>query len=454
MTDIGRRRQSEIFIAGLGGRGRRTPASPEGLEAAARGSISRNGWAYLRGGAGLERTMASNRAAFDRRRIVQRMLRDVSERDLSVELYGRRLPLPLLLAPIGVLDLAHENGDCAAARAAAAQGVPFIASSQSSRPLEEIAQASGRGPRWFQLYWSSKNELTESLVHRAEAAGYEAIVLTLDTTRLGWRPRDLDRAYLPFLRGRGIANYVTDPVFRSLPEVESKPEARPRVGLRLAAALLETVRFWPEGRRRALGREAREAVRRFVAIYSRPDLTWDDLPFLRDRTRLPILLKGIVHPDDAHLAVEAGMDGVIVSNHGGRQVDGAIAALDALPAVAQAVGGRVPVLFDSGVRTGADVMKAICLGARAVLIGRPYAYGLAVAGEAGAREVIADLAADLDLTLGLSGRRSLAELDASLLAPAAGSLDADAPTTETADDVCHSPRDPPRRYAPFRRGGL
>jgi lactate 2-monooxygenase len=361
--------------------------------------------------------MAANRAAFDRYRIVQRALRDVSNRDLSVELFGRRLPLPLLLAPIGVLEMAHRQADLAAARAAAAEGIPFVASSQASRPLEAIAEACGDGCRWFQLYWSSRNELTESFVRRAEKAGYEAIVITLDTTELGWRPRDLDRGYLPFLRGRGIANYVSDPVFHSLPVEDGELNSRPQPGLGALWSVLELLRSWPEGPLNALASgEALRAVRRFIAIYSRPDLTWDDLPFLRERTRLPILLKGILHPDDARRAVDAGVDGVIVSNHGGRQVDGAVAALDSLPGVADAIGGRIPVLFDSGVRSGADVVKALCLGARAVLVGRPYVYGLALAGEEGVRDVIGDLAADLDLTLGLSGHRRLADLDRSALA--------------------------------------
>ncbi|MCO6419554.1 alpha-hydroxy-acid oxidizing protein [Siccirubricoccus sp. KC 17139] len=417
MPSIGRRHQASIFLSGLAGRRRRVPVAPDALERAALARMGGDAAAYVAGGAGMERTMAANRAAFDRYRLVQRPLRDVSGRDLSAELFGRRLPLPLLLAPIGVLEMAHRQADLAAARAAAAEGIPFIASSQASHPLEAIAGACGAGPRWFQLYWSSRNELVESFLSRAERAGYEAIVVTLDTTELGWRPRDLDRGYLPFLRGRGIANYLSDPVFHRLPAEGGAPGEHPRPGLGLLRSAAELLRAWPGNPLRALASgEALRAVRRFIAIYSRPDLTWDDLPFLRDRTRLPILLKGILHPEDARRAVEAGMDGVIVSNHGGRQVDGAVAALDALPGVADAVGGRVPVLFDSGVRSGADALKALCLGARAVLVGRPYVYGLALAGEAGVRDVIRDLAADLDLTLGLAGHRSLGELDRSALA--------------------------------------
>ena len=409
---IGRKRQEAIYLAGFAGRPQPVPVSPDRLEAAALRKLGRNAAAYFAGSAGLERTAAANRAAFDRCRIVQRVMRDVSTRNLTVELFGRTLPLPILLGPIGVLEMAHREADLPAARAASAAGIPFVTSSQASRPMERIAEAVGDGPRWFQLYWSSRNELTASFVERAERAGYEAIVVTLDTTLLGWRTRDLDRGYLPFLRGRGIANYTSDPVFARLPVDGGAMPSPPWPGLGALRSAVELLRSFPGGPGRALSAgEALAAVRRFLAIYSRPDLTWDDLPFLREHTRLPILLKGIVHPDDAARAVQAGMDGVIVSNHGGRQVDGAAAALDALPGVVDAVAGRIPVLFDSGVRTGADILKALCLGARAVLIGRPYIWGLALAGERGVADVIANLAAELDLTLGLAGHRNLRELD-------------------------------------------
>jgi lactate 2-monooxygenase len=419
MADPGRQNQARIFTAGFAGRRPGIPTAPEALERAALARMSGHAAAYVAGGAGLERTMAANRAAFDHYRILQRVLRDVSTRRLSVELFGRTLPLPLLLAPIGVLEMAHRQGDLAAARAAAAEGLGFITSSQSSAPLERIATACGQAPRWFQLYWSSSDALMRSFMQRAEAAGYDAIVLTLDTTQLGWRPRDLDRGYLPFLRGRGLANYVSDPVFRALPPPVLAAGERPPLGLRSLPAILELLRCWPGGLRQALAspREVVQAVQRFIAVYSRPDLTWDHLPALRQATRLPILLKGILHPDDARRALDAGMDGIIVSNHGGRQIDGGVAALDMLPMVAEAVAGRVPVLFDGGIRTGSDVIKALSLGARAVLLGRPYVYGLALAGEAGVRQVIRNLAAELDLTLALMGRRGLDELDASALAP-------------------------------------
>jgi lactate 2-monooxygenase len=295
--------------------------------------------------------------------------------------------------------------------------VPFIFSSQASFPMEQVAAAMGDGPRWFQLYWSRDDALVRSFVARAEACGCEAIVLTLDTTMLGWRARDLDLAYLPFLRGKGIAQYTSDPVFMASLD-HPLPDAAPATRINLSALRTfgQMVRRHPGGMAANLRSGApRRAVQRFVATYSRPSLTWDDLAFLRRLTKLPILLKGIQHPDDARQAVERGMDGIVVSNHGGRQVDGAVGSLDALPGVVDAVAGRVPVLFDSGIRGGADVFKALALGAAAVCLGRPYAYGLALAGEAGVREVVQNVAADFDLTLGLAGCASVREVTREML---------------------------------------
>lgn len=416
MASLGRRRQSQLYLAGLVGRREGVPVDSVELEAAARRRLGRNAAGYFMGSAGAELTTQANRQAFDRVRLLPRMLRDVSQRDLSVELLGRKITAPVLLGPIGALDLAHRRADLAMARAAAAAGIGFVTSNQACFPMEDVARASGDGPRWFQLYWSARHELVESLLGRAERAGYEAIVVTLDTTELGWRPRDLGRGYLPFLRGRGIANYLSDPVFMQL-VVEGEALAAPKPGwgavVSVAEILRSRARWSPPG---VSLRQTLEAVRRFLSIYTRNDLGWTDLTKLRRLTTLPILLKGILHPEDARLAVEAGMDGVIVSNHGGRQVDGAVGALDQLPAVVDAVAGCVPVLFDSGIRSGADIAKALALGARAVLIGRPAIYGLALDGERGVRAVIDNLVAELDLTLGLCGIRSVAELDRSALA--------------------------------------
>jgi isopentenyl diphosphate isomerase/L-lactate dehydrogenase-like FMN-dependent dehydrogenase len=278
-----------------------------------------------------------------------------------------------------VQGIVHPEAELASARAAASLGVPFVYSTAASRTMEQVAEAMGPAPRWYQLYWARDQEIAASMLSRAERAGYSAVVVTLDTTILGWRPRDLARAYLPFLQAEGVACFFSDPVFRS----------------RLSVPLEQ---------------DPASAVRLWTALFSNPALSWDDLPFLRQHTQLPVLLKGILHPEDAVRAVACGMDGIIVSNHGGRQVDGAIGALDALPAVVNAVKGKIPVLFDSGIRSGADAFKALALGARAVLLGRLYLYGLAAGGEQGVREVTQNFLAELDLTMALSGHRSVAEL--------------------------------------------
>ncbi|MGN6272960.1 MAG: alpha-hydroxy-acid oxidizing protein [Protaetiibacter sp.] len=409
----GRARQSEIFRSGASGRRPAVPTSWASLVAAAERAMSPDAWAYVAGSAGRESTAEANYEAFDAWRLVPRMLRDVTERDLSIELFGRRHRTPLLTAPIGVLELVDPDADLAIARAAGSLGITSIVSSQASQPMERVASADA-GPWWFQLYWSSEDALVESFVARAETAGAEAIVVTLDTGMLGWRPRDLDRGFLPFIHGMGIAQYTSDPVFRALVrERMSRPASgeKPRVTPAAVRTLIDMTQRYPGSFRANLrSGEPRAAVETFLDVFSRPGLTWDDLAFLRDRTRLPVLLKGVQHPDDARRALDAGVDGVVVSTHGGRQVDGAIGSLDALPGVVDAVGGRVPVILDSGVRGGADVVRAIALGATAVGIGRAWVYGLAIAGEDGARQVLDDIIAETDLTLGLAGRRSLAEL--------------------------------------------
>lgn len=403
----GRLRQMQIYVPGVGGARPLVPVAPDALEAKAAAAMSPEAAAYIVGGAGMESTMRANRAAFERHRFVPRVLNDVSTRDLSVELFGRRHAAPVLLAPVGVLEMVHPEADLAVARAAAAEGIGYVFSNQASVAMEKTAAAMGAAPRWFQLYWSSDDAFVQSLVGRAEACGCEAIVVTLDTTLLGWRPRDLDKASLPFLKGQGLAQYLSDPVFRAaIPAKPPETGVKPR-GLGVIETLL-SLRRKGKAFDLSIG-QVRAAVGHFVATYSRPDLTWADIARLRQMTKLPILLKGVRHADDARLAKEHGVDGLVVSNHGGRQVDGEIATLDALPGVVAAAGG-MPVLMDSGIRSGADVAKALALGARAVLLGRPYVYGLALAGEAGVGEVIRNVIAELDLTLALIGRTRAAEL--------------------------------------------
>ncbi|RBY78272.1 lactate 2-monooxygenase [Geodermatophilus sp. TF02-6] len=419
----GRRRQDEVYRAGVYGHRPRVPTAARALQRRARERLAARAYAYVAGGAGEETTQRANRAAFDRWAVVPRVLRDVSVRDTSVELFGRRLPAPLLLGPVGALELVHPEADLAVARAAAGLGVPMVFSNQASVPMERCAAVMGAAPRWFQLYWSTSDELVESLVGRAEACGCDALVVTLDTTMLGWRPRDLDLGHLPFALGKGIAQYTSDPVFRRLaeqraaaptpaePAASARRDRQPRPTLSAVRALVGMARAWPGPLRDNLRSPLpRAAVETFLAIYSRPSITWADLAWLRSRTRLPVLLKGVLHPDDARRALDEGVDGVVVSTHGGRQVDRSIAALDALPDVVAAVGDRAPVLLDSGVRSGADVFTAVALGARAVLLGRPFAWGLGLAGEDGVRQVVSDVLGEFDLTLGLTGYTAVEQL--------------------------------------------
>ncbi len=375
--------QSEVYLGGLGGQLPNLPFTYPEWERQAIEQMDAGAVGYVAGGAGLERTMDANVRAFDRWQFVPRMMRDIEVRDTRTEVLGTPMPSPLMIAPIGVQSIVHDQGELASAKAAGDLALPFIASTAASFTLEEVAEANGDSPRWFQLYWPNDRTVAKSLVDRAKAAGYTAVVVTLDTKLLAWRPRDLATAYLPFIHQVGVANWFQDPAFRAL--------------------LAEPVEDNPIG-----------AVLQWVATFSDKSLTWSDLDWLRGETDLPILVKGVQHPDDARDAVEHGADGVIVSNHGGRQVDGAIGALTALPGVVAAV-PETPVLFDSGVRSGADAAKAVALGARAVLVGRPWCWGLGLDGEAGVRHVLRCLLAEFDLTLGLLGLAKVDELTPDLL---------------------------------------
>ncbi len=384
--------QNEIYFAGLGGAVPDWPMTAAGLEEAARQRLSPEAFGYIAGAASAERTAAANVAAFDRYRIVPRMLRGTSApdaRDLSVEVLGTTLAAPVLTAPVGVLELVHPDAEAAVGAVTSELGVGSVLSTASSTPIEAVAPVSGDA-WWFQLYWPSDDEVARSLVRRAAVAGAKAIVLTVDTPGMGWRPRDLELGHLPFLRAKGIANYLSDPVFRS--RLTAPPEAS-----------VEAMQM---------------AVLTWVSMFGNHTIRANDVARLTEWTDLPVVVKGVVHPDDARAVVDAGAAGVVVSNHGGRQVDGAIAALDALPAVASAVGERASVLLDSGIRSGADVVKALALGADAVLYGRPWVYGLGLAGADGVRHALRVLLADLDLTLGLAGFASVRELDRSILTEA------------------------------------
>ena len=373
-----------IYAFGAGGQAPTIPVAWDELARAAEKKLDERAAGYVFGSAGSEDTARENERAFGSWRIVPRVLRDISRRDLGISLLGFDWPAPVALAPIGVQTIVHPDGEVAAARGAAAVGVPMTVGTVASHTMEDLAAELGETPRMFQMYWPSDPELAESFVRRAEQSGHGAIVVTVDNAFPGWKPRDLQNAYLPFIHGLGLANFFADPVFRD--SLEQTPED-----------------------------DQGAAVGRFIEVFGNPGLTWADLDHLRAMTSLPIVLKGILHPDDAREARERGADGVIVSNHGGRQIDGAIASLDALPAIAAEVGGDLAIMLDSGVRSGSDAVKALALGAEAVMIGRPYLWGMALEGAEGVEKVLRYLLAELDLTMALSGSIRPEELQPQML---------------------------------------
>ncbi|WP_194815461.1 alpha-hydroxy-acid oxidizing protein [Nocardia sp. XZ_19_385] len=371
--------QNEIYFRGLGGVVPTLPMKYAELRERAQAALPPSIWSYVAGGAGDERTQDANVTAFDRWGLVPRMFVGAKERDLSVDLFGMSLPTPVFLAPVGVIGLCTPDGhgDLATARAAARTGVPMVASTLTVDPLEQVAAEFGDTPGFFQLYTPTDRDLAASLVQRAEQAGYQAIVVTLDTWITGWRPRDLSTSNFPQLRGHCLANYFTDPVF--LAGLAQTPEQDPQA-----------------------------AILRWIQLFGNP-LTWADLPWLRSLTDLPLLVKGICHPDDARRAIDGGVDGIYCSNHGGRQANGGLPALDVLPEIVAAADG-VPVLFDSGIRSGADIVKALALGATAVGIGRPYVYGAALGGVDGIVHVLRSLLAEADLIMAVDGYPTLKDL--------------------------------------------
>jgi lactate 2-monooxygenase len=373
--------QLEIYGAGLQGVLPRWPVDFVGLEHAATAALPDWILNYVAGGSGDERTQRGNAEAFGWWGIVPRMMAGAYERDLTTSICGVDLPTPLFCCPIGVIGLCSQDlhGDLAVARACARTGVPMMMSTLSQDPLEDVAAALGDTPGFFQLYTPKNRDVAVSLITRAEKAGFSALVVTLDTWVTGWRPRDLNTANFPQLRGHCLANYFSDPAFRAL--LAAPPEDDPRGAIGMWASQFGN------------------------------SVSWDDLTWMREATDLPILLKGISHPDDARRAVDLGVDGLYCSNHGGRQANGGLPALETLPDVVAAAGG-VPVLFDSGVRSGADVAKALALGASAVGVGRPYAYALAIGGEDGVVHHLRSVLAETDLIMAVDGYPTLADLRA------------------------------------------
>ncbi|NEC06379.1 alpha-hydroxy-acid oxidizing protein [Streptomyces sp. SID7909] len=374
--------QMEIYLGGLRGTTPSLPMDFAGWEERARAALSPSVWSYVAGGAGDEHTQRANASVFERYGLMPRMMVGATRRDLSVDLFGLNVPSPLFMAPVGVIGLCAQDGhgDLATARAAARTGVPMVASTLSVDPMEDVAAEFGDTPGFFQLYTPTDRELAESLVKRAEAAGFKGIVVTLDTWITGWRPRDLSTSNFPQLRGHCLANYTSDPRFETL-----------------------------------VSGGTQDIVSTFAGVFGNP-LTWDDLPWLRSLTDLPLILKGICHPEDVRRAKDGGVDGIYCSTHGGRQANGGLTSLEALPGVVEAADG-LPVLFDSGIRSGADIVKALALGATAVGIGRPYAYGLALGGEDGLVHVLRALLAETDLIMAVDGYPTLADLTPQSLVP-------------------------------------
>jgi len=372
--------QLSIYFDGLTGGRPEFPMTYADFERRAEEAMTPELWSYVSGGAGDEHTQRANVAAFGRWGLMPRMLSGAAERDVRVTLFGTEYPTPLMLAPVGVIGLCDPagHGELVTARASAATGVPMIVSTLMMDPMEDVAAETGDTPCWFQLYPPNDRELLESFVERAEASGYEAIVVTLDTLTLGWRPRDLTIASFPQLRGLELANYFSDPVFRAKLAVPPEDDVEAATGL-------------------------------WAGLFGNQRLNWDDLAWLRSLTSLPMLLKGICHPDDARRALDAGMDGIYCSTHGGRQANGGLPALECLPDIVEAA-GDAPVIFDSGVRSGPDVIKALALGASAVAIGRPYAYAMAVGGQPAVEHLLASLLAEIDLTMAIDGYPTVASL--------------------------------------------
>ncbi|MHA6799626.1 alpha-hydroxy-acid oxidizing protein [Bounagaea algeriensis] len=369
--------QHEIYLGGLSGQ---MPAYPVDVASLERKAAEVLPWwvhSYVAGGAGDENTQQRNASEFHRWGLVPRMLNGAYERDLSVTLFGHTLPHPLFLAPIGVLGLCSQDfhGDLATARACARAGVPLAASTLTQDPLEDVSAALESTPGWFQLYPPKDEELMLNLVHRAEHAGYQALVVTVDTWVTGWRPRDLNRANFPQLRGYCLSNYTSDPVFERLCGDVDDPRA---------------------------------VVGTWASVFGK-SLGWADVDLLRRNTNLPIVLKGLQHPEDVRRARDHGVDGIYCSNHGGRQANGGIPALALLPDVVDAA-GDLPVLFDSGVRSGTDAVKALALGASAVGLGRPYAYALALGGTDAVVHLLRSVLAEADLLMAIDGYPDLAAL--------------------------------------------
>ncbi|GAA5221545.1 alpha-hydroxy-acid oxidizing protein [Membranihabitans marinus] len=419
--NYGTQTQRQIFTNGMMGKKPPIPLHYTHLKSQAQAKLTAEQFAYIDGGAGQGRTIRANEKGFEKYPLKASMMKASSNINLEVSILGHKYASPILAAPIGVLEMAHPSADIGVAKACKTMKTPMIFSSQASFSMEKCAAVMDDSPRWFQLYWSKSDELVQSFLSRAESCKCDAIVVTLDTTRLGWRPRDLELGYLPFLRGLGLAHYYSDPVFQYLVNQNMnndnlQDEGKNTISFSGLCNLIRLCNKYPGSFRSNLitGR-ALTAVRTFTNIYMRPELKWGDLIRLRKMTNLPIVVKGVQTLEDVHMAEQSGVDGVIVSNHGGRQIDGGVAAIHCLRSIAQEYSGHMSILFDSGIRSGADVIKALALGADAVLVGRPYVYALAIAGETGVETLFRHYLAELELQMSLMGISSIKEINSDVL---------------------------------------
>ncbi|KXS93983.1 hypothetical protein AC578_7680 [Pseudocercospora eumusae] len=390
---------------------------PSEWEQLAKEKVPEANFGYVFGSASSFKTYKANLDAFDKYRLRPRMLVNATRRDVGVDLFGTAYRSPILVAPIGVQNIMHHDAEEATARACKNVQVPMILSTAATRSIEQVAAANGDGDRWYQLYWPKPQEeaITVSLLNRAKTNGYKVLVVTLDTFALAWRPEDLDNSYLPFLWGDGCQIGHSDPVFQERYEEMLKEDTR-SAGEKLSELwnlIKRPGNPFTAMQLLANASHIRKSRAWLDVLNSGTYRQWEHLKLLKELWDGPIVLKGIQTVEDAHKAIEYGMDGIIVSNHGGRQVDGAIASLDALAEIGaddKVKQSGLTILFDSGIRTGADVLKAIALGAKAVLVARPYMYGLAIRGQAGVEHVLKCIMADTDNMLGNMGKRSLKDL--------------------------------------------
>lgn len=407
-------RQKKIYLDGMSGIKQKVNIRFDHLREQAKHHLSTEAFSYVASGAGREHTLQNNKLAFHKWAIVPRILDDISLRSTQIDLFNQKHDYPFMLAPVGALDLEHHTAEPAVARAAASEGITMTFSTMSSTPMEDVASEMGDARRWYQLYWGTRDELNHSFIKRAEKSGCSALLITVDTKIGGWRTSDLNLGYIPLFTASGLANYISDPIFQGIVDELSKTPSKapkPKVNWTLIKNLIKLARSYPGNSiTNFLTLRPVKAYSVFTQIFSQPALTWEDIIGLRKITNLPIIIKGLLHPDDAKLALKHGIDGIVVSNHGGRQLSSCIPTLEALPAIAEVIKGKIPILLDSGIRGGDDIFKAIALGANAVLIGRPYAYGLAIAGEEGVREVIQNLKAEFEITMALAGCRSIHEI--------------------------------------------